>query len=637
MIVNGFNQYDLAAKLRFTDYQNHTVYYVNGVEYFGTTKKTTYVMNPSDRIDFDQDYFGFEEDGNGSEPPNTFSGILGYGIYKIIIMTMENGSYSVHTDSLLLDQDLSNQQGDHWIHFRDSGNDPRTLFQYQFETELNWIRISSTTYIMEPWNHYFRDRAHGNAFFDFSNGNNVYLFPLDSKRDCNRELPPPFNPTYQDNNQVNGDARVGNLTFNLAINHNVETPIENNVVNTPSFINIMRYTVPDYGIKKCSLTVNAMLNVRYDDWYTPYNNRFTQINNYGVIVIKSGHQINLEKYNKMYLYTGSVLKLEANSELDVFSRALFCNNGGIVQGPGRIRYLGGLSTSCNELDNISYFEDSCQVILQDSSVLEIPNGQTWQFNGNTTQLLAYPNSKIKFGANSKLIFQNGARLIANNAAFISLDSTQVWDGIYLEDNSNDTITNCTIENAANGINIIDKVNSGGLGEQPSVEISNCTFRNTTNLQLTNGIYVNNSYNVLLKNNTFSSTPLISGFATGIMAEYCPSGNFNIIDNTISNSLTGITIIQSSPYIARNTINGLSESGKGIYLDNSNGTIKYNIVNNYVNSLVAYYSSPYLLKNTFTNASERNLDIYTSSVPVMHPVTSGSTLSWLAGNDLPPIL
>lgn len=136
----------------------------------------------------------------------------------------------------------------------------------------------------------------------------------------------------------------------------------------------------------------------------------------------------------------------------------------------------------------------------------------------------------------------------------------------------------------------------------------------------------------MKNNTFSSTQIVSGFANSIMAEYCPSGVFNIVDNTISNSLTGITSIQSSPYIARNTINGVSESGKGIYLDNSNGTIKYNTVNNHINSLTAFYSSPFLLKNQLLNASERNIDIYTSSVPVMHPVTSENTLRWFAGNN-----
>jgi parallel beta-helix repeat protein len=241
-----------------------------------------------------------------------------------------------------------------------------------------------------------------------------------------------------------------------------------------------------------------------------------------------------------------------------------------------------------------------------------------------------PYSKIILGQNSKLLFQNGARLIANNATFTSLDSTSTWDGIYLEDNSNDTIKNCIIENASNGINITDKTSM--TLDQPSTEISGCTFRNSTIGQLTNAVYINNSYNVLIKDNTFESTQLANGFQNGIMTEYCPSGVLNIIDNEINNSLTGITIIQSSPYIARNIITGQTGTGKGIYLDNSNGTIEYNIVNNYVNSFTGLYSSPYLLKNIFSNASEKNFDIYTASVPLMHPVLSSNTLRWIAGNN-----
>src|SRR4030066_1114667 len=109
-----------------------------------------------------------------------------------------------------------------------------------------------------------------------------------------------------------------------------------------------------------------------------------------------------------------------------------------------------------------------------------------------------------------------------------------------------------------GINIIDKYASGP--SVPTTEISNCTFSNTTQTQLTSGVYVNNSNNVLVRSNNFSSSQLTTGFASGVMIEYCPSGNLNIIDNNIEKCLTGISVVQSSPYIARNTITGPSGSG-----------------------------------------------------------------------------
>ncbi|MCI0449332.1 MAG: T9SS type A sorting domain-containing protein [Chlorobi bacterium] len=131
----------------------------------------------------------------------------------------------------------------------------------------------------------------------------------------------------------------------------------------------------------------------------------------------------------------------------------------------------------------------------------------------------------------------------------------------------------------------------------------------------------------------SSAVTSSGkFTSGIITEYCPSNGVIVVDNTINNVTTGISVIQSSPYIARNTITGQTSTGKGIYLDNSNGTIEYNTINNFDISIQFLYSSPYLLKNTLSDADEINVGIKTSSVPVMRPVISGSTLLWLGGNN-----
>ncbi|MGH2574743.1 MAG: hypothetical protein ACRDFC_03480, partial [Ignavibacteria bacterium] len=186
-------------------------------------------------------------------------------------------------------------------------------------------------------------------------------------------------------------------------------------------------------------------------------------------------------------------------------------------------------------------------------------------------------------------------------------------------------------NASSGV-IIKNKSSGGI-LQPSTEISNCTFSNTTNTTFNQGVYISNSNNILFRNNTFTSSLINNGFTNGVSVEYCPSGNpLNILDNTINKVVTGINVVQSSPYIARNTITGQTATGKGFNLDNSNGTIEYNTVNNFQYSYYSLYSSPYLLKNNFNNASSRNIDLNSNSIPVLRPIASGSLLYWLGGDN-----
>ncbi len=95
----------------------------------------------------------------------------------------------------------------------------------------------------------------------------------------------------------------------------------------------------------------------------------------------------------------------------------------------------------------------------------------------------------------------------------------------------------------------------------------------------------------------------------------------------------MTVIQSSPYIAFNTLNGNSYGESGMFLDNSNGTIKYNVISDFYNSYYSFYSSPDLLKNTFDNSCEDNIYLSSSSVPVMHPLVSSGSTYWFAGDNL----
>lgn len=380
------------------------------------------------------------------------------------------------------------------------------------------------------------------------------------------------------------------------------------------------------------------------------------------VTLSSGTQLILDANNYFKMYYGSHLNLGNNSRLIVKTGSWFASQcESVIQGPTSgthaliVIYPG--SNYCrqgyrfafvdeifvrNEYDRVITFnpclgcdqdgpfcKDSSTVIIDSNTTLQIPDDYTMNIVGQFAKLQMNPGSVLQMGQNSKLVLQDGAHIYANNAAFTSSGFNSTWDGIYLS-GSNDTILNCTISNAQNGINILDKVSTGI--PQRTTEITSCTFIDSSNTQLTNGIFVSNSNNVLIRNCNFTSTPLVDGFVTGVLMQYCPAGNIDVIDNTITNSQEGICVIQSSPYIARNTITGSTENGTGIYLDNANGTVKYNTVNNFSNSYKSFYSSPYLLKNTFSNASYRNIDLLVNSLPLMQPINSGSELMWLSGNN-----
>ncbi|HAY33557.1 MAG TPA: T9SS type A sorting domain-containing protein [Ignavibacteria bacterium] len=133
-------------------------------------------------------------------------------------------------------------------------------------------------------------------------------------------------------------------------------------------------------------------------------------------------------------------------------------------------------------------------------------------------------------------------------------------------------------------------------------------------------------------NTVSSDILIKGFHHGIYAEYCGGGFFNIIGNTISNSGNGMTLLNSSPFISQNTVNGNQYSESGIFMCDSYGKLEYNVINNFYYTYYSLLSSPELLKNVFNSSYYDNICLSYSSVPNMHPVVSGGSKYWISGDN-----
>jgi len=351
----------------------------------------------------------------------------------------------------------------------------------------------------------------------------------------------------------------------------------------------------------------------------------------GYFRMKAGSQCTIKANSKMILERNSKLVMSSGCQILVLPGGVFCNRGAeVILNGGTITIRGNPTGICDQDYADPIYQNDGQLIFADSSLIEFPDNSTITIDSNTA-LICKPYSTIKFGEHSKLILKHGSRLVANNCTFTSLVAGETWDGIYSYDLSNDTITNCTFENAVNGINLIDK-STGGIPQTHSAEISNCTFKNTSTTELTNGVYISNSSNVLIRNNNFTSTQLVIGFTSAVLCEYSNT-TINILDNTFGNIRNGVTAVYSSMNLARNIFNGQSAISDGLYLDNSSGTVEYNIFNNFINSITCSYSSPYVLSNTLNNFSGNAIKMDYQSNLLLKPVNSSSAITWLGGRNV----
>lgn len=401
---------------------------------------------------------------------------------------------------------------------------------------------------------------------------------------------------YPGNGYNNNDIAINfyndyDIKFNFGANH---FPINDPCVNRE--LKIWQQLI---GISPCTYGVNKTQNKGYFKTTTETNglsylylpikatnyNGFNQHLDYNHLFmnlfiapshqafINSGETLFIEPYAMLAVTESATLTFLPNSKIFVKNKGQFCNYGTVNGNVNIVYERRGVFNYCSPF-NSPYIGGN--VTIEDSAIVELPDSTTITFDSSAVLTMS-PHSVLKLGKLTKLVFQNGARINANNCTFASYDTTETWDGIYLTGLAYDTLKNCTFQNAVNGINITDNYNP--FGSPGAVEISNCTFKNSTGTELLNYVYANNSYNVLVKGCNALKTGS-AGFTTGIIAEYCPANGLVITDNNLNYVNTGISLLQSSEYIARNIITGYSNTGSGIYLDNSNGTIEYNFINNF---------------------------------------------------------
>lgn len=518
---------------------------------------------------------------HNSSGSNLADAEFGYGIWKLALYYVENEIfYLINTNPIILD-------------YRDMNYSYQAANGLAVDLEINVYNITGMNAIKYKW--------YGGP-----------IYPCDEISFFNQNLPVSEQNIIKCYKQyhrfINGNWLTPEVTPNVGIygiskSDELLYPIEGtNVSMVPS-----PYTIPYHensGILYSPLHINynhhakikcgKSLSVTYGNILkllgTSSNNKATfsvgdqsnnqycgagfTLENGGVLELEQYSNFNVEAGSRLNLKYASIVRLGQNSTLICKPGSIFCNNGAVIQNSGTLLIQGTVMYctcpyyTCQP--SINRVEDSVKIIIEENASFQIPDSTTYIFKGTETSLICKDSSEVKFGKGSKLIFQDGARINANGCKFVSYDSTDVWDGIYFDGIAYDTLKNCTFQNAVNGINITD--NYDPFGSPGAVEINNCTFKNSTSSDLLNYIYINNSYNVLIKDCNSEKTGS-GGFTSGIIAEYCPTNGVVIADNNINYVTTGISLLQSSEYIGRNTITGSTNSGTGIYLDNSNGTIE----------------------------------------------------------------
>ncbi len=243
-------------------------------------------------------------------------------------------------------------------------------------------------------------------------------------------------------------SNAGEIDLNLIIEHDIRT----------------RDTLREFPTNLV-ISKGTELRIDYDvvfEMITPLN---SGTNFFNLLTVKDSAWLSLypcatliiDSPNELRLENGSKLTLALGSNILIRNGGKFCNEGGKVLGAGHVIFDKGIHNTC-EFDNFTA-SDSAHIVL-DSATLSLPDDYTLHLKGHETALILNPGSKLLFGENSGIVCDSGARIVANDATFASVDSTKKWNGISLNDLSSDTIKNCTIKNAMYGIMISDRYDSG---------------------------------------------------------------------------------------------------------------------------------------------------------------------------------
>lgn len=473
-VFNANLDYNLVSTKRSVYFAPNKADYINGCNFYDSS------YQPNTSFNLGSLEVGLELDPDGGATSDVY-GIFSFGIYKIEV------SYG-GLDSIILDIDAGEFPGDLTINFYNSN--PKVTYQFSGYPEIS---LTPDSCVIRSWKPYGQSQTSSKNLgsFTYSNGttltpNSYIILPQDSRRDCHILVGVP------NLNQDYVDTRNGDISLNLTIKKDVSTPNYSQMIDFPTRITILPAVKLEIDSNK-TLNFTQVVSNDPDAYFEMY------VENDGRLKLLANSKIIISNKNRLKLSYNSRLYLGTGAEILVEQGGFFCNVGALIRGNGHIIYKGGSipHIQCNQLADY-LVKDSTKFILDSNAVLEIPDNTTLHFFGNQTGLIMKPNSKLKMGEGSKILFDSSASLIANGATFTSIDSTMKWDGIVLSNTDADTITNCTFSNAVTAITITNDANAAYKNRI----ITNNTF-NIPSGGICKGIYGENNYKILLKENTFN--------------------------------------------------------------------------------------------------------------------------------------
>ncbi|MCI0449333.1 MAG: hypothetical protein L0Y79_06040 [Chlorobi bacterium] len=408
-------------------------------------------------------------------PTDCDSGIVGLGIYKFEIKDNQGGlidtfwvewdyGHNVDFSNPCLGYDIyfEVKSNPNRVEFKWSGIDPFNCTTYNDDSYLD-VADSRINRKIEAWRQPRKNistqqieiltRAK-NIGIDkiIYDGSNSMPIMQDSRRDC-------IIPNEHDERQSFTSELSCVLSLSLSMQTDVTTPAtfyidpeapssgfyaRNIVVLSDALLEIYNskhLTMRQYDNTTDAATMTIKGDPNYDIPTIGLANLILRPS--AELIVQKYSTLVLNKYSTVYLDNGSKIRLQVQSR--------FFNKGAIIGGRGTIVYETGPGSDELTAEDTLIFRDSVNVVLEDSANLEIAPNSVIIFDGAKAKLICNPVSSIRFGKNSKMLFKNGASLFANGTKFASTDADSTWDGIYLSDMSYDTLKNCTIENAYNGI------------------------------------------------------------------------------------------------------------------------------------------------------------------------------------------
>ena len=377
MVFNGDDKYNL--RLANSSPQNN-FHFING----RNSSEINFLISPQG-ITFNHD---------NSTALSLNKGAVGYGEYKFI-MTCNNYNFK---DSCTIEWDAgypynaNTWSADLLVFFEDNNNNPRIQFQWGGDTAI--YDISYVNKQITAWDQQYaltssgylrrlRDKNYGNFIYD-TQDSNLYIIPLDSRKDCSLE-----NQEYYD------VSRNGVLTLNLTIDKTIST----------------RDTLID-SITNLDISKNALFKINDSNIFNMitssspsggYTNLIVQDSSF--LLLRPSSKIIVSTPNKITLKSKGTIILNTNAVIHIKPGAMFCNEGGRILGSGRIFYEGGIHQSiCNQLSDY-LMQDSVKFILDSNAVLQIPYNSTLHFRGNEYAesgfLLDNVNGKSKYNVVSE--------------------------------------------------------------------------------------------------------------------------------------------------------------------------------------------------------------------------------------------